>query len=534
MQKILKPILIIAMSVLTCLMPMLGYYTIGESWYGALCQMKGVPLVTLPLMMYTIFINGGFMVAVKYGTIMATTGICITQYKKISNQYNPYVVAVIATVITVLVEAVDWSIDGMMKIDLYGLVPIVMLTWSMTVIFTYFIKYVSDYVPNHKSLQEAISKQEDIRNESILRTSKAFKNLASELKRMSGIDRDYDVSMEGCVEQEIANSACRGCANGQIQYLERAKINYLWYNKLLETREAMAVQFNEMAKVRRIYINENSKGMLEVRLFAKKKKKTDVKSDVIKKVVSQALGKKVRLSIDSIVNITEDYNEYVLLEEVNFMTISGTARQTKNNENVSGDNFAVMNLNSGQTFMSICDGMGSGKRAGGYSELIIDLLEKMIDSGFEEGTTLKLANSIMLTGNQWQEPAAVDMALIDQYSGTCQFLKLGAACTYIKRGNWVECIKSTSLPMGVFQEVDMETITKKLYDGDFVIMVSDGIVDALDEPDKEEAMGRIIMDIKTSNSKQMAMEILTRALARSKGVPEDDMTVICTGIWEKI
>ena len=88
--------------------------------------------------------------------------------------------------------------------------------------------------------------------------------------------------------------------------------------------------------------------------------------------------------------------------------------------------------------------------------------------------------------------------------------------------------------MGVFQEVDMETITKKLYDGDFVIMVSDGIVDALDEPDKEEAMGRIIMDIKTSNSKQMAMEILTRALARSKGVPEDDMTVICTGIWEKI
>ena len=166
--------------------------------------------------------------------------------------------------------------------------------------------------------------------------------------------------------------------------------------------------------------------------------------------------------------------------------------------------------------------------------LKLDLLEKMIDSGFEEGTTLKLANSIMLTGNQWQEPAAVDMALIDQYSGTCQFLKLGAACTYIKRGNWVECIKSTSLPMGVFQEVDMETITKKLYDGDFVIMVSDGIVDALDEPDKEEAMGRIIMDIKTSNSKQMAMEILTRALARSKGVPEDDMTVICTGILEKI
>ena len=193
-----------------------------------------------------------------------------------------------------------------------------------------------------------------------------------------------------------------------------------------------------------------------------------------------------------------------------------------------------MELNTGQTFMSICDGMGSGIKAGKYSEIIIDLLEKLLSSGFGESTTLKLANSIMLTGNQWQEPATVDMALIDQYSGMCQFLKLGAACTYINRGNWVECIKSTSLPMGVFEEVDMETITKKLYDGDFVVMVSDGIVDALKVEDKEAAMGRIIMDIDTSNPRQIAMEILSQALAISDGIPKDDMTVICTGIWDKI
>ena len=88
--------------------------------------------------------------------------------------------------------------------------------------------------------------------------------------------------------------------------------------------------------------------------------------------------------------------------------------------------------------------------------------------------------------------------------------------------------------LDALEEVDMETITKKLYDGDFVIMVSDGIVDALDCPDKEEAMGRIIMDIHTANPKQMAISVLSQALAKCKGVPEDDMTVICTGIWEKV
>lgn len=567
MQKILKSSLLLIIGIVLCSLPMLGYYSMGESWYGALCQIKGLPVIALPMMIYTIFYNGGWLAAMKYGTIMVTTGICAVQYRRLALQYNPYITALIATIITVSMETLDWYLNGMVKTELYGLAPITMLTWSMTVIFSYFINKIVDYVPTKKTLQEEIDKQQLVKNEYIMRTSKAFRNLADEIKKMSGIDDDYSVSMEGVVSKEIAKGACSGCENGQIQYLERAKINYLWYNKMLETREAMAIQFNEMAKVmenytkpvydekktlfglddyikhklreqkiiaRKIFIHENSKGMLEIRLFAKKKRKTDISAEVIKSVISDAVGKKVRLSDGCIIDVTDEYNEYVLFEEVNFMTISGTARQTKGNESYSGDNFAVMTLDSGQTFMSICDGMGSGKRAKGYSEMIIDLLEKMIDSGLEESTILKLANSIMLTGNQWQEPAAVDMALIDQYSGICQFLKLGAACTYIKRGNWVECIKSTSLPMGVLEEVDMETITKKLYDGDFVIMVSDGIVDALDSPDKEEAMGRIIMDINTANPKQMAINILSQALVKCKGIPTDDMTVICTGIWEKV
>ena len=184
--------------------------------------------------------------------------------------------------------------------------------------------------------------------------------------------------------------------------------------------------------------------------------------------------------------------------------------------------------------MSICDGMGSGRKAREYSEMVMDLLEQLLESGFSESTSLKLINSIMLMGNRWNEPAAVDMALIDEYSGTCQFLKMGAACTYIKKGNWVECIRSTSLPMGVLKDIDVETITKKLYDGDFVIMISDGMVDSLNCPDKEEAMGRIIMDIETASPREMASEILKRALEMASNVPKDDMTVVCTGIWNKV
>lgn len=566
-QKILKIIFLLMIGVVMCIIPMLGFYPVAESYYGALCSIRYISFAAWPFMVITIFNYGGFLAAMKYGTMMATTGLCVSAYRKTTARYSPYIAAIIVSVVTIAIEGMDWAMNGMVQKELYGLVPIIMLTWSTTIIFTYFVKKIMFYFPRDKNSTEDDKRQEAIKNEGMIRTSEAFKNLASEIKKMSAMESNQEFTLEDTIQREIEGNICRGCENGQIQYLERARLNYLWYNKMLETREAMAIQLNEMANLleyytkpmyedkkvlfgmddylrhklrerkiiaRKISIHENGKGRLEVRLMAKKKARTDIKIEMMESIVSDAIGKKMRASKENLMDITQEFSRYCFFEEVNFMTISGTARRTREDEDCSGDNFTVMEMNTGQTFMSICDGMGSGRKARQYSEMVIDMLEQLSESGFSESTSLKLINSILLTGNQWQEPAAVDMALIDQYSGICQFLKLGAACTYIKRGNWVECIKSTSLPMGVFEEVDVETITKKLYDGDFVIMISDGIVDALKCEDKEEAMGRLIMGINTSSPREMALHILSKALAMTDGVPKDDMTVLCTGIWEKI
>ncbi len=566
-QKVLKPILLLMIGVLMCMIPMLGYFPMSESWFAALCSVKFMPVAAYPVMLATVFNYGGILAAMKYGTMMATTGICVGQYRKMSGNFSPFIAALIASIITVSLEAMDWAMNGMVYRELYGLAPIIMLTWSTTVIFSYFVKKFMWYVPKNTDYFSEMKREQIIKNDGMIRTSMAFKNLAANIQRMSNIEALPEVNMNGTIEQEIEGNLCRGCENGQIQYLERARLNYLWYNKILETREAMAIQLNEMADImehytrpiyegrkvlfgmedyvkrklrekkivtRKISLCENEKGRFEVRILAKKKKRTEVRAELMEKTLSQALGRKMRMASSQAMELTNEFCEYFFLEEVNFMTISGSARRTREDEDRSGDNFTYMTMDSGQTFMSICDGMGSGRRAQSYSELVIDLLEQLLESGFGESTTLKLINSILLTGNQWQEPAAVDMALIDQYSGICQFLKMGAACTYIKRGNWVECIRSTSLPMGVLDEVDMETITKKLYDGDFVIMISDGIVDSLKCEDKEAAMGRIIMDIDTSSPREMAWEILSKSLEMAEGIPKDDMTVICTGIWDKI
>ena len=284
---------------------------------------------------------------------------------------------------------------------------------------------------------------------------------------------------------------------------------------------------------KKIRVVKNEKEYIEVEFYAKKKKRAKATVRMMTDIISRVVGKKMRMVNLEYGNIPLEYGKFQLLEEVNFHTLQGSAKTVKRNEQVSGDNFTYLVLDKGQTFMSICDGMGSGSVANEYSGIIIDLLEQFMDSGLNENTILRLINSVLLTKSGWDISTTVDMGMIDLYSGTCRFLKSGAACTFIKRGNWVECIKSTSLPIGVLNEVDVETITKKLYDGDFVIMISDGIVESLQCDDKEKEMANVIMDIESNNPKEMALIIMNEAIKLSGGVPKDDMTVLVTGIWRK-
>ena len=192
-----------------------------------------------------------------------------------------------------------------------------------------------------------------------------------------------------------------------------------------------------------------------------------------------------------------------------------------------------MELESGQTLLSVSDGMGHGLKAYKESEKVLELLEEMMKGGFSEETAVRLINSLFTIESDAASPATLDMGIIDMYSGVCDFMKLGASSTFVKRGKWVEAIKSTSLPIGSTLSADIETTSKKLYDGDFVIMMSDGIMESIREEDKEKTIGEIILGIREGKPEDMAREILKKALSHADKEKDDDMTVMVTGIWDK-
>lgn len=85
----------------------------------------------------------------------------------------------------------------------------------------------------------------------------------------------------------------------------------------------------------------------------------------------------------------------------------------------------------------------------------------------------------------------------------------------------------------MFHQLEIDRTSRQLQSGDFVIQVTDGVLDDLHVPAPEETFQEILEDIQTNNPEQMAKQALERILLFTAGKVPDDMTVLVTGIWEK-
>ena len=220
-------------------------------------------------------------------------------------------------------------------------------------------------------------------------------------------------------------------------------------------------------------------------------------------------------------------------EDTLFHVLQGVARLTKDHAQVSGDSFSFLELEGGECVMALSDGMGSGINACKESEMVIELIEKFLESGFQKETAIRMMNSAMVIQGEDGIFSTVDLASMDLYTGMCEFYKIGAAAAFIKHGEEVECISSASLPAGIFHQIEIEKSSRQLEDGDFVVLLSDGVLDYLRVPMPEETMREILETIECNNPGQMAKQILERILLFTAGKVPDDMTVLVTGIWEK-
>jgi stage II sporulation protein E len=233
-------------------------------------------------------------------------------------------------------------------------------------------------------------------------------------------------------------------------------------------------------------------------------------------------------------HLSEDYCAYCLTPARNYEIKTTICKLPKSGNEFSGDNHALHELKDGYFVAILSDGMGHGSKASAESKATVNILEKLLESGIDSDFAVKMVNSVLLLRTPEESFATVDLAIIDLFSAQAEFIKIGAAATYIKRGREVWSIQSTSLPAGILSAVDLERTHFNLLPGDLVIMVTDGIVDSkTNQPDKEEWMVRALRQVEVVGPEALGEYILNLARINQNGLPQDDMTVIVLQLFEK-
>lgn len=210
-----------------------------------------------------------------------------------------------------------------------------------------------------------------------------------------------------------------------------------------------------------------------------------------------------------------------LVPQKSCQIITGAAQLGKDGSNISGDSWRVIEISAGKTAVILSDGMGSGVEANRQSKTTVNLLERLLAGGATHQLALEIVNAVLLLRSDGENFATVDLTLIDAISQRLEFVKISAAPSFVKRQSMVKMFKSCSLPVGILEEVDIAKQEYPLAMDDLVIMMSDGVFDAINDG---ETWQEIIKNLPTDDP-QMAADYLLALAGSYYTTPVDDMTV---------
>lgn len=346
---------------------------------------------------------------------------------------------------------------------------------------------------------------------------------------------------------------------------ELYKANLVWENKMIEHRSLFADQFLNVSQIIKDLSENISRSRNEEIIFIKKLKEEMVSTDIEivnvymehypnerKEVVIDVREIKDTNYIKELLKIINKIDSYkfslkevellaedqikrcIFTEKESFKLVKGYANINKKEQSISGDCFTFIDLEGGKDIIALSDGMGSGEQAFIESKATIEMLEQLVEGGFDIDVAIKTVNSILGIRNNHQAFATLDISMVDRYTGECNFIKNGAVTTYLKRGKHIEQIKTDTLPLGMFKEAEYTSIKRRLKADDLVIMMSDGISDSsIKNKENEPWLEEVIEELDTLNPQKIADTILDLAKEKTGGNALDDMTVLVFRVWER-
>lgn len=401
-------------------------------------------------------------------------------------------------------------------------------------------------------------------------------------RRSYCIDREYLATFQSAHEIVCALEAGRGMRIEDIpmdfsnrciklgeflmtadRRVELARVNMAWSNRLKEGRRVMAGQFHDAAEVmenfswdigreqpetlereRRIKGRMRLSGITVRKIIPMKEAEENIcyymvaKSSRGKVITSREAAKALTRAMKETVRpmefcprlLNHQYQVLSFCPGNRFAVTYGVSRFAREMEKISGDNYSIVQEENRAT-MVLADGMGSGQAAYEESCSVVEMLEQFLEAGLPAEESIRLMNGTLSLHVDKDIYTTLDVTNVDLRSGTAEFIKFGAAATFLKRGSYVEAITAGSLPVGMVQMAESFVEKKKVFDGDSIIMMSDGALEALPAEDKEEAMKELLKQLQERNAQMMAESIVGKITEVSGNAGKDDCTVMVLSVY---
>ncbi len=283
--------------------------------------------------------------------------------------------------------------------------------------------------------------------------------------------------------------------------------------------------------IRHVNVLNLNEGNVEIEVLQTSCHGKDECSKIIAPLITDVLNENIIVSKKDCEYAKDGSCKICLNSAKTYEIESGFAGAAKGGKWLSGDSFSAIEVGNGSFAVALSDGMGNGQRAQLESKATLELLKQLLQTGLDEKIAIKTINSVLLLRSEEEIFSTVDLAIINLFSGYTKFLKIGSTPSFIKRDDEIIEISANNLPIGIIQEIDIDSVGYELMPNDLLIMMTDGVYDSPKAAlNKELWMKRLIQEIETDDPQEFADLLLEKVIRYEKGEISDDMTVVVSKI----
>ena len=198
---------------------------------------------------------------------------------------------------------------------------------------------------------------------------------------------------------------------------------------------------------------------------------------------------------------------------------------------IGGDYYDVFNLDKTRLAVAIGDVSGHGLSTGLVMAMVKAAMTTLVEEGADEVSLFRRLNELVYRSTERRAFMTLAFTIFDLGRGTIRHTNAGHLYPYLLRENQPPLgIEVPSLPLGVRSQITTHTAEVELQEGDAIVYLSDGIVEAQDESGDPFGFDQLeqLLAAAEDRSPNAIRDRILDAVARHSGTrpADDDRTVM--------